>query len=116
MDKNKLKTEKRIRRKKRTRAKIKGTAERPRLTVFKSNKCIYAQIIDDEKQHTLASASSLKMTSNNLTEKAKKVGQALVEEAKKKKIKEVVFDKGGYLFTGRVKALADSSRENGLKF
>jgi len=116
MDKNKIKTEKRVRRQRRTRSKVIGTAQRPRLTVFKSNKYIYAQIIDDEKNQTIVSASSAKMGANGLMEKAKKVGSELAKVAKDKKIKEVVFDKGGYLFTGRVKALADSSREGGLKF
>jgi len=116
MDKSKIKTEKRLRRRLRTRAKISGTAERPRLTVFKSNKYIYAQIIDDEKQQTIASASSIKMGANDLVKKAKIVGSELAEKAQKKKIKEVVFDKGGYLFTGRIKALADGTREGGLEF
>jgi len=116
MDKNKTKTEKRVRRHSRTRAKVSGTAERPRLTVFKSNKYIYAQIIDDEKQQTIAAASSAKMGANDLVKKAKQVGGDIAELAKKKKIKEVVFDKSGYLFTGRVKALAEGSREGGLKF
>jgi len=116
MDKNKVKIEKRNRRRRRTRAKVVGTTQKPRLTVFKSNKYIYAQIIDDEKQQTIASASSVKTGANDLVKKAKKVGSELAEIAKKKKVKEVVFDKGGYSFTGRVKALADGSREGGLKF
>ena len=116
MDKNKTKIEKRVRRQRRTRSKVIGTAQRPRLTVFKSNKYIYAQIIDDEKNQTMASASSAKMGANDLMKKAKKVGSELAKIAEEKKIKEDVFDKGAYLFTGRVKALADSSREGGLKF
>ena len=116
MDKNKIKIEKRVRRQRRTRAKVVGTAQRPRLTVFKSNKYIYAQIIDDEKKQTVASASSVKMGANGLMDKAMGVGSELAKIAKEKKVKKVVFDKGGYLFTGRVKALADSSREGGLEF
>ncbi|MEA2112934.1 MAG: 50S ribosomal protein L18 [Patescibacteria group bacterium] len=116
MDKNKTKTEKRLRRHHRTRAKVSGTTERPRLTVFKSNKYIYAQLIDDEKQQTIVAASSAKMGANDLVKKAKQVGNDIAELAKKKKIKEVVFDKSGYLFTGRVEALAEGSREGGLKF
>ncbi len=116
MDKSKIKIEKRERRRKRTRSKIIGTTEKPRLSVFKSNKYIYAQIIDDEKQQTLVAVSSLKMGINDLVKKAKIIGKELAEGAIKKGIKEVVFDKGGYLFTGRVKALAEGSREAGLKF
>jgi len=116
MDKNKLKIEKRIRRSRRTRAKVIGTSQRPRLTVFKSNKYIYAQIIDDEKGRTLVAVSSLKKGPNDLVKKAKEVGIELAEKAKKIKINKVVFDKGGYLYTGRVKSLADGSRDGGLEF
>lgn len=111
-----MKIEKRVRREKRTRSKVFGTADKPRLSVFKSNRYIYAQIIDDEKRQTIASVSSLKLGSNSLLKKAGEIGKELAEKAKKKGIKTVVFDKGGYLFTGRVKALADGSREGGLKF
>lgn len=116
MDKSKAKTEKRERRKKRTRSKITGTTERPRLSVFKSNKYIYAQIIDDEKRQTLVAVSSLKEGANDLITKAKKIGRELSENATKKGIKKVVFDKSGYSFTGRVKALAEGAREGGLSF
>ena len=116
MDKNKLKTEKRIRRHKRTRAKVAGVADRPRLSVFKSNKYIYAQIIDDDKKQTLAAASSVKMGKNRLVENAKKVGTELAKQAGVKKIKKVVFDKGGYVFTGRVQSLADGARKGGFEF
>ena len=116
MNKNKIKIEKRVRRQRRTRSKVIGTAQRPRLTVFKSNKYIYAQLIDDDKNQTIISVSSVKMGVNGLMEKAKKVGSEIAKIAKEKKIKKVVFDKGRYLFTGRVKALADSSREGGLEF
>ena len=99
------------------RTKVNGTAEQPRLTVFRSNCQIYAQVIDDEKGATLASASSLgikdKMTK---TEKAKKVGALIAEAAKKAGVEKVVFDRNGYLYHGRVQTLADAAREAGLKF
>ncbi|MBR4520283.1 MAG: 50S ribosomal protein L18 [Paludibacteraceae bacterium] len=99
------------------RTKVFGTAERPRLTVFRSNSQIYAQVIDDVKGVTLASASSLgikdKMTK---TEKAAQVGKAIAENAIKAGVTEVVFDRNGYLYHGRVQQLADAAREAGLKF
>ena len=99
------------------RTKVSGTAERPRLTVFRSNSQIYAQVIDDVKGVTLASASSLgikdKMTK---TEKAAFVGKAIAENAIKAGVTEVVFDRNGYLYHGRVQQLADAAREAGLKF
>ena len=99
----------------RVRKQIIGTKDIPRLNVYRSNKNIYVQIIDDENGVTLASASSMKMKGNN-TEVATKVGEAIAKEAKKAKITKVVFDRGGYLYHGRVKALADAARENGLEF
>ena len=105
--------------KRRIRKKISGTAQLPRLTVFRSNKQIYAQLIDDTKGVTLASASSY---NNKATEKLNKVSQAAVvgkevaEKAVKAGIQAVVFDRNGYLYHGRVKSLADSAREGGLKF
>ena len=107
----------RIARHKRIRKMISGTKEIPRLNVFKSNKEIYAQIIDDESMKTLLSASSLemKLESNNL-ETAKLVGAEIAKKAKAAKIKTVVFDRGGYLYHGKVKVLADAARENGLEF
>ena len=99
----------------RIRYTLSGTADMPRLNVYRSNTNIYAQIIDDENGVTLASASSMKMKGNN-TEVATKVGEAIAKEAKKAKITKVVFDRGGYLYHGRVKALADAARENGLEF
>lgn len=99
------------------RTKVSGTAERPRLTVFRSNSQIYAQVIDDTKGVTLASASSLgikdKMTKS---EKAAVVGKAVAEAAKKAGICQVVFDRNGYLYHGRVQSLADAAREAGLQF
>lgn len=99
----------------RIRKQIIGTKDIPRLNVYRSNKNIYAQIIDDENGVTLASASSMEMKGNN-TEIAAKVGAVIAKEAKKAKITKVVFDRGGYLYHGRVKALADAARENGLEF
>jgi large subunit ribosomal protein L18 len=110
----------RLMRHERIRRKISGTSEVPRLSVFRSNKAIYAQIIDDEKQTTLVSASSLdkdlKLENGGNVEAAKKVGKSLAEKAKKAKITKVVFDRGGYLYHGRVAALAEAARENGLEF
>ena len=108
----------RKRRHARVRTKISGTAECPRLNVFRSNTQIFAQIIDDVKGVTLASSSSveLKIKNGGNVEGAKLVGKDIADKAKKLKIKEVVFDRGGYLYHGRVKALADAARENGLEF
>ena len=109
----------RARIKKRIRKNISGTATKPRLSVFRSNKQIYAQIIDDLSGNTLASASSLHEENGqkvNKVDQAKEVGKMIAESATKAGIKEVVFDRNGYLFHGRVKALADAARENGLKF
>ena len=102
----------------RVRERISGTAECPRLNVFRSNTQIFAQIIDDVKGVTLASSSSveLKIKNGGNVEGAKEVGKDIATKAKKLKIKEVVFDRGGYLYHGRVKALADAARENGLEF
>lgn len=107
----------RTRRKKRVRKKISGTAEAPRLTVYRSAKHIYAQLIDDVAGRTLAQASSvaLKISGANI-EAAKQVGKTLADEAKKHKIEHAHFDRNGRLFHGRVKALADAAREGGLKF
>lgn len=109
------KNAKRQKRHTRIRAKVHGTASRPRLSVFRSNKGIYAQLIDDEKSVTLASASSLALKGGS-GEKAKTVGKTIAELAKGKKIESVVFDRGGYLYAGAIKALADGAREGGLKF
>ena len=114
--------EKRLIRHKRVRKKVFGTAERPRLCVYKSLKYIYAQIIDDEKGHTLVAASSLepeiksRLTSTKSIEAAQYVGKVIAERAKEKGITKVVFDRGGYPYHGRVKALADAAREAGLEF
>ena len=102
----------------RIRTKLSGTAECPRLNVFRSNTQIFAQIIDDVKGVTLVSSSSveLKIKNGGNVEGAKLVGKDIAEKAKKLKIKNVVFDRGGYLYHGRVKALAEAARENGLEF
>jgi len=104
----------------RVRNKLSGSASTPRLNVFRSNNNIFAQIIDDEKGVTLASASSidkeLKLQNGGNVEAATKVGELIAKRAKEAKISKVVFDRGGYLYHGRVKALADAARENGLEF
>ena len=116
IDKNKV----RLKRHARVRTKLSGTAEKPRLNVYRSNKHIYAQIIDDVKGVTLAQASSqdkdISNTSASKVDLATTVGQEIAKKANDKGIKEIVFDRGGYLYHGRVKALADAARENGLEF
>ena len=110
------KEQRRIKIKYRVRNKISGTAARPRLSVFRSNKQIYAQVIDDETAKTLVSASSLGMEAMPKKEQAAKVGEALAQKAIEAGIMTVVFDRNGYLYHGRVKELADGARNGGLKF
>ncbi len=115
------KQERRTRIRKRIRKIIKGTKEKPRLSVFRSNKHIYTQFINDDEGRTLLSVSSLNKEiadkkNINKTEQAKLVGKLTAEKSKEAKITSVVFDRNGYLYHGRVKALADSAREGGLKF
>ena len=106
-----------IRRTHRVRSLIRGTTERPRLSVHVSHRHISAQIIDDSKQKTLAAASTVKLKdSGTMTEKAAAVGQELAKKAKAKKIKKIAFDRGPKLYHGRVKALADAARKEGLEF
>ena len=100
----------------RIRAKLSGTTERPRLNVYRSLNHIYAQVIDDQKGETLVSASSIKLKTGGNVSAAKEIGKAVAELAVKQGIKKVVFDRGGYLYHGRVKALADAAREAGLEF
>ena len=100
----------------RVRAKISGTAERPRLNVFRSLNHIYAQVIDDQKGITVASASSIKLKTGGNIAAAKEIGKTIAELAIEKGVKKVVFDRGGYLYHGRVKAVADAAREAGLDF
>ena len=110
----------RVARHERVRKTLIGTSAVPRLCVFRSNNAIYAQIIDDQTRTTLVSASSLdkslKIKNGNNVEAAKIVGKSIADKAKKAKITKVVFDRGGYLYHGRVAALADAARENGLEF
>lgn len=129
-DVNKIKKEKRGRRHRRLRAKIKGTAQNPRLNVFRSNKHIFLQLIDDEKGKTLVSASDLEVGAGSKkkgrapkakgkrtkTQAAFEAGKVLAVLAKKKKISRAVFDRGGYAYHGRVKAAAEGAREGGLQF
>lgn len=110
------KQDKRIRLKKRIRAKINGTATTPRLSVFRSNKFIYAQIIDDTTGKTLASASDVKVVKGTKNERAKEIGKLIGELCGKANIKSVVFDRNGFKYTGRVKLLADEARSTGLTF
>lgn len=102
----------------RVRSKVRGTVDRPRLSVFRSNRAIWAQIIDDSKGRTLASAASVHVTEKGLSKKdqATKVGELLAKRAKAAGIERVVFDRGSYLYHGRVKALADGARQGGLDF
>ncbi|MAV91888.1 MAG: 50S ribosomal protein L18 [Bdellovibrionaceae bacterium] len=116
-NKTAAKVTKRLKSRARIRKKVKGTEERPRLTVFRSGRHIYAQVIDDVNGRTLASSSTLatKSKANNI-EVAKAVGEDVAKKALSKDIKTVVFDRSGYVFHGRIKALADGAREAGLNF
>lgn len=109
------KQQKKIRRHNRVRAKVKGTSQMPRLCVFRSNQHITAQVIDDEKGKTIIFASDEKLKGNK-SQKAIEVGKAIAKLAQEKKISKVVFDRGGFNYHGRVKALADGAREGGLQF
>ncbi|MBN21671.1 MAG: 50S ribosomal protein L18 [Bdellovibrionaceae bacterium] len=109
----------RFKRKRKIRSTVEGSSERPRLCIFRSNTNVYAQLIDDQKGHTLASASTKDAElkdQKSTVEGAKQVGALLAKRAQAKKIESVVFDRNGYLYHGRVKALADAAREAGLKF
>jgi large subunit ribosomal protein L18 len=112
----KQKEQRRLKIKYRVRSKISGTPARPRLSVFRSNKQIYVQIIDDESAKTLVSASSLGMEKMPKCEQAAKVGEAVAQKAIAAGISEVVFDRNGYLYHGRVKEVAEGARKGGLKF
>ena len=116
MKKTNIKKEKRDRRHVRIRSKIFGTAKTPRLSVFKSNKHISAQLIDDIDNVTLASVHSREVKGKNMMEKSAKVGRIIATKALAKKVKNVVFDRGGFIYTGNVKALADGARKGGLQF
>lgn len=114
--------EQREKRHRRIRAKVNGTGERPRLNVFRSNRHIYAQVIDDVRQHTLAAASTMdaqlrsQLGNNAKIDEAKLVGRLIAERAQAAGVTKVVFDRGGYRYHGRVQALADAAREGGLEF
>ncbi|GER48641.1 50S ribosomal protein L18 [Striga asiatica] len=122
--KSSTRTDDRVARHSRIRKKIEGTPERPRLCVFRSNKHLYVQVIDDSKMHTLASASTMQKpiseefdyTSGPTIEIAKRMGEVIAKSCLEKGITKVAFDRGGYLYHGRIAALADSARENGLQF
>ena len=112
------KPQKRLRRRRRVRAKVRGTAERPRLAVFRSNRGVQAQLIDDDRGHTVAAVSWTESDLRELArmEQAKRAGELLAQRAKDAGAEECVFDRGGYRFHGRVRALADGAREGGLRF
>ena len=114
----KTKSQSRLRRRRRVRAKVRGTAERPRLSVFRSNRGIQAQVIDDVAGHTLAAVNWTEddLKSLKSMDQAKRAGELLAERAKAAGVESVVFDRGGYRYHGRVKALADGARESGLTF
>jgi large subunit ribosomal protein L18 len=112
------KRQQRLRRRRRVRARIVGTAERPRLSVYRSNRGVFAQLVDDGKGHTVAAVNWIEPELRKLTasEQAKRAGELLAERAKAAGVDTCVFDRGGYKFHGRVKALAEGAREGGLKF
>jgi large subunit ribosomal protein L18 len=112
------KRQRRLRRRRRVRARVVGSAERPRLSVYRSNRGVFAQLVDDGKGHTLAAVNWIEPELRKLTasEQAKRAGELLAERAKAAGVDTCVFDRGGYKFHGRVKALAEGAREGGLKF
>ena len=116
MEKSQYKTEMRAKRHNRLRHKISGTAARPRLAVFRSNKFVYAQLIDDEAEKTIAAVDSRTEKKGTAVEKATAIGGEIAKKAAALKITEVVFDRGGFRYQGIVAALADAAREGGLKF
>jgi len=122
MAKTNARTLARLRRQKKVRKKIRGTAERPRLSVFRSTRHIYAQLVDDESGRTITGVSTLtaavrdKLPASGNIEAAKRVGRAMAERAREKGVTRVVFDRNGFLYHGRVKALAEAAREGGLEF
>ncbi len=115
MNNSQYKTAQRLRRRMRIRAKVSGTTERPRLSVFKSNKFIYAQIIDDTTGTTLAAVSTEESKGKPLAA-AKEIGMMIAKKAIEKKVEKVVFDRGGYIYTGKIRAVAEGAREGGLTF
>ena len=111
-----VKIEKRERRHKRIRARLSGTAERPRLAVFKSNTFMYAQLINDDKGVTIAHGTTKGLKGGTKLERAKLLGKSMAEKAKEKKVKKVVFDRAGFVYAGKIKAVAEGAREGGLEF
>lgn len=116
MNKSSVKKEKRERRHQRIRSKVIGRENRPRLSVYKSNKQIYAQIINDEVGKTLVAVSTAEVKGDSAISKAKEAGKLIAKKAAEEKIEAVVFDRGGFVYTGKIKALAEGAREGGLKF
>lgn len=116
MDKNQIKTAKRARRHKRIRAKVSGTSSVPRFSVFKSNKQIYVQLVDDAKNHSIAAGSSGNVSGKLMKDRASALGKEMAKKALALGVTKVVFDRGGYVYTGNVKALADGARAGGLIF
>ncbi|MBU6430958.1 MAG: 50S ribosomal protein L18 [Patescibacteria group bacterium] len=116
MNKSKIKKQRIERRRKRIRAKASGTSSIPRLSVYRSNKYIYAQLIDDSLKNTIVSMSSAKVKGKTFVERSRETGKQLAKAAEAKKINKIVFDRGGFKYAGRVKALAEGAREGGLEF
>ncbi|MEK7180540.1 MAG: 50S ribosomal protein L18 [Patescibacteria group bacterium] len=116
MDSRKQKILKRTRKHARIRSRVKGTPARPRLSVFVSNRYMYAQIIDDEAMKTLVAANSKEIKTGTMLQKAQEVGRLIAKKAKEHKLEKVVFDRGGFLYSGKVKAIADAARGGGLIF
>ncbi len=116
MEKTQYKNKKRVTRHNRIRAKVSGTSERPRLAVFRSNRFVYAQLIDDVAGKTLSAADSRKVTGKTLTERANAVGAEIASKAKAIGVEKVVFDRGGFRYQGTIASLADSARNSGLVF
>lgn len=110
------KTQKRDRRRARIRSKVFGTAERPRLSIFKSNTRVYGQVVNDETGKTIFAVSTSDVKGETALARATEMGKKIAEKAKEHKIKTIVFDRGGYVYTGKVKAVAEGAREGGLKF
>jgi large subunit ribosomal protein L18 len=110
--------QRRLRRRRRVRARVTGTSERPRLSVYRSNRGVFAQLIDDRRGHTVAAVNWIEPELRKLSasEQAKRAGELLAERAKRAGVESCVFDRGGYQYHGRVKALADGAREGGLRF
>lgn len=116
MSKSQIKTEKRVRRHKKIRTTIAGTSARPRFSVAKTNTALYLQLIDDESGKTLVASSTKDVKGKTGTDRAIAAGKEIAKKALEKNIKEVVFDRGGFVYTGKIKAVAEGAREGGLKF